>query len=161
MDPPPGTFTLLLMCTAFPFHVAWAYEWAVHPIVTPATAHQCTFQGPLARSLPAAAGLPLTLSQRLKYKKNLCFVPRRVAGAGCFGASLMLQPELVGDACAAMRAAVGDTPITVKCRLGALPGQRGWHDASCSASAGADALGSVRAPCMLRPPPCHCFLLMM
>ena len=44
----------------------------------------------------------------------------RVAGAGCFGASLMLQPEAVGDACAAMQEATG-TDVTVKCRLGALP----------------------------------------
>ena len=41
----------------------------------------------------------------------------RVAGAGCFGASLMLQPEMVGDGCQAMSEATG-TDITVKCRLG-------------------------------------------
>lgn len=41
----------------------------------------------------------------------------RVAGAGCFGASLMLQPEAVGDACLAMREATG-LEVTVKCRLG-------------------------------------------
>lgn len=41
----------------------------------------------------------------------------RVAGAGCFGASLMLQPESVGDACQAMIEAIG-TEVTVKCRLG-------------------------------------------
>ena len=43
----------------------------------------------------------------------------RVAGAGCFGAALMLRPELVAECCAAMAAAV-DIPVTVKCRLGAL-----------------------------------------
>ena len=42
----------------------------------------------------------------------------RVAGAGCFGASLMLQPALVAVCCQAMQEAVGDTPVTVKCRLG-------------------------------------------
>lgn len=41
----------------------------------------------------------------------------RVAGAGCFGAALMAEPQLVADCCAAM-AAVTDIPITVKCRLG-------------------------------------------
>ncbi|KAK2078715.1 hypothetical protein QBZ16_003555 [Prototheca wickerhamii] len=41
----------------------------------------------------------------------------RVAGAGCFGAALMLRPELVAECCAAMAAAV-DIPVTVKCRLG-------------------------------------------
>ena len=42
----------------------------------------------------------------------------KVAGKGCFGASLMLEPRLVADCCAAMAAAT-DVPITVKCRLGA------------------------------------------
>jgi tRNA-dihydrouridine synthase A len=43
----------------------------------------------------------------------------RVAGAGCFGAALMLRAELVADCCAAMSDAVeGRIPITVKCRLG-------------------------------------------
>lgn len=41
----------------------------------------------------------------------------RVAGAGCFGAALMLDPELVAACCSGMAAAV-DIPITVKCRLG-------------------------------------------
>lgn len=41
----------------------------------------------------------------------------RVAGAGCFGAALMLRPELVASCCAAMQAAV-PIPVTVKCRLG-------------------------------------------
>jgi tRNA-dihydrouridine synthase A len=36
---------------------------------------------------------------------------------GRFGACLMLEPALVGDCVAAMRAAV-DVPITVKCRIG-------------------------------------------
>ena len=44
----------------------------------------------------------------------------RVAGAGCFGASLMLQPEAVGDGCRAMEEATG-TEVTVKCRLGTVP----------------------------------------
>jgi hypothetical protein len=43
----------------------------------------------------------------------------RVAGAGCFGASLMLQPANVAACCAAMREAVESTAVTVKCRLGA------------------------------------------
>lgn len=41
----------------------------------------------------------------------------RVAGAGCFGAAMMLQPELVAACCQAMCEAVS-APITVKCRLG-------------------------------------------
>lgn len=42
----------------------------------------------------------------------------KVAGKGCFGASLMLEPQLVADCCAAMAAAT-NIPITVKCRIGA------------------------------------------
>ena len=42
----------------------------------------------------------------------------RVAGAGCFGAAMMLQPALVADCCAAMADAVPHVPITVKCRIG-------------------------------------------
>ena len=40
----------------------------------------------------------------------------RVAGAGCFGASLMLQPELVAACMKAMGEASGGIPVTVKCR---------------------------------------------
>lgn len=50
----------------------------------------------------------------------------RVAGAGCFGAALMLQPELVAECCRAMCEAVS-TPVTVKCRLGEWRG--GWEGA--------------------------------
>jgi tRNA-dihydrouridine synthase A len=42
----------------------------------------------------------------------------RVAGAGCFGAAMMLQPDLVAACCSAMAAAVPHIPITVKCRIG-------------------------------------------
>ncbi|CAD7700124.1 unnamed protein product [Ostreobium quekettii] len=41
----------------------------------------------------------------------------RVAGAGCFGAALMLQPEAVANCMAALREAT-DVAVTVKCRLG-------------------------------------------
>ncbi len=52
----------------------------------------------------------------------------RVAGAGCFGASLMLQPEAVGDGCRAMEEATG-TEVTVKCRLGTAIPATFLHDA--------------------------------
>lgn len=42
----------------------------------------------------------------------------RVAGSGCFGAALMLRPQLVAECCTAMAAAIDQTPVTVKCRLG-------------------------------------------
>lgn len=38
--------------------------------------------------------------------------------SGCFGAALMRRPELVADCAAAMIAAAGATPVTVKCRIG-------------------------------------------
>ncbi|KAK9861204.1 hypothetical protein WJX84_007819 [Apatococcus fuscideae] len=41
----------------------------------------------------------------------------RVAGAGCFGAALMLRPETVAECAAAVNAAT-PTPLTIKCRLG-------------------------------------------
>lgn len=43
----------------------------------------------------------------------------KVAGKGAFGAALMRSPSLVSDLCLAMRdGSGGDTPITVKCRIG-------------------------------------------
>ncbi|CAN0209719.1 unnamed protein product, partial [Discosporangium mesarthrocarpum] len=43
----------------------------------------------------------------------------KVAGKGCFGAALMREPRLVSDLCLSMRdASGGDTPVTVKCRIG-------------------------------------------
>lgn len=42
----------------------------------------------------------------------------RVAGSGCFGAAMMLQPELVASCCTAMARVSKGIPITVKCRIG-------------------------------------------
>lgn len=43
----------------------------------------------------------------------------KVAGKGAFGAALMRTPALVSELCLAMReGAGGDTPVTVKCRIG-------------------------------------------
>lgn len=41
----------------------------------------------------------------------------RVAGHGCFGAQLMLNPKLVGEAMASI-SANSDVPVSVKCRIG-------------------------------------------
>ena len=80
-----------------------------HPIV-------CQLGGSNPEKLAAAAKVVASYGYD---EINLnCGCPSdRVAGAGCFGASLMLQPEAVGDACCAMREAAG-TDVTVKCRLG-------------------------------------------
>jgi hypothetical protein len=42
----------------------------------------------------------------------------RVAGAGCFGAALMLQPERVAECMSAIARGAPGVPVTVKCRLG-------------------------------------------
>ena len=41
----------------------------------------------------------------------------KVAGKGCFGAALMLDPQLVSDLCRSISEATGQ-PATVKCRIG-------------------------------------------
>lgn len=42
----------------------------------------------------------------------------RVAGAGCFGAALMRDPDLVADCCAAIAEGAPGVPVSVKCRIG-------------------------------------------
>ena len=83
-----------------------------HPIV-------CQLGGSNPETLAAAC----KLIAKYDYDEiNLnCGCPsERVAGAGCFGAALMLQPQLVAQCCQAMQDAVPHIPITVKCRLGKL-----------------------------------------
>ena len=75
----------------------------------------------LGGSDPAKLAAAAKIVARYGYDEiNLnCGCPSdRVAGAGCFGASLMLQPDTVAACCSAMRQAV-DSTVTVKCRLGA------------------------------------------
>lgn len=82
-----------------------------HPIV-------CQLGGSNPENLAKAAAIVA----RYGYDEiNLnCGCPSdRVAGAGCFGASMMLNPENVAACCSAMSDAVqGQIPITVKCRIG-------------------------------------------
>lgn len=81
-----------------------------HPIV-------CQLGGSNPQTLAAAA----KIVARYGYDEiNLnCGCPsERVAGAGCFGAAMMLQPQLVAQCCQAMQDAVPHIPVTVKCRLG-------------------------------------------
>ncbi len=48
-----------------------------------------------------------------------CGCPSDRVQSGCFGASLMAEPRLVGQCVAAMQSAVGAAlPVTVKCRIG-------------------------------------------
>lgn len=80
-----------------------------HPIA-------CQLGGSSPSSLAAAA----RLVEEMGYDEvNLnCGCPSpKVAGKGCFGAALMLTPEVVRDCVAAMRNSVS-IPVTVKCRLG-------------------------------------------
>ncbi|KAK9829203.1 hypothetical protein WJX72_004471 [[Myrmecia] bisecta] len=74
----------------------------------------------LGGSDPASLAAAVKIVERYGYDEiNLnCGCPSsRVAGAGCFGAALMLRPELVAACCQAMAEATS-IPITVKCRLG-------------------------------------------
>ena len=66
-----------------------------------------------------------------------CGCPSDRVQAGRFGACLMLEPELVAEGVAAMRAVV-DVPVTVKCRLGvdefdSYDGFRGFIDTVANA----------------------------
>ena len=47
-----------------------------------------------------------------------CGCPSDRVQSGRFGACLMAEPELVAACVAAMHGAVGDVPVTVKCRIG-------------------------------------------
>jgi tRNA-dihydrouridine synthase A len=74
----------------------------------------------LGGSEPASLAAAARTAARYGYDEiNLnCGCPSpKVAGAGCFGASLMLSPERVAHAVAAMADASG-LPVTVKCRTG-------------------------------------------
>jgi tRNA-dihydrouridine synthase A len=81
-----------------------------------------------AHTLPRSPPFPPPASKAAPYgydEINLnCGCPSdRVAGAGCFGAALMLTPALVADCMAAMRSALDaagypHVPLSVKCRLG-------------------------------------------
>ncbi|GBG87454.1 hypothetical protein CBR_g45512 [Chara braunii] len=74
----------------------------------------------LGGSDPAMLAQAATLAEAYGYDEiNLnCGCPStKVAGHGCFGARLMLTPDVVGDAVAAMSKACS-VPITVKCRIG-------------------------------------------
>lgn len=94
---------------SFPCRFLW-FPPEQHPIV-------CQLGGSNPQTLAAAA----KIVARYGYDEiNLnCGCPsERVAGAGCFGAAMMLQPQLVAQCCQAMQDAVPHIPVTVKCRLG-------------------------------------------
>lgn len=71
---------------------------------------------------PACAKQACQLARPFGYDAiNLnCGCPSdKVAGKGAFGAALMRTPGLVSELCLAMReGAGGDTPVSVKCRIG-------------------------------------------
>lgn len=80
-----------------------------HPVV-------CQLGGSVPEDLAAAAAIVAPYGYDEINLNCGCPSPK-VAGKGCFGATLMTEPQLVADCCAAM-ARVVDIPITVKCRLG-------------------------------------------
>ena len=68
-----------------------------------------------------ALGFSASLAKPHGYDEiNLnCGCPsEKVAGKGCFGATLMRDPELVAKCCAAMAENAEGIPISVKCRIG-------------------------------------------
>ena len=73
----------------------------------------------LGGSDPSVLAEAARVGEELGYDEiNLnCGCPSDRVQAGRFGACLMLEPELVADCVAAMRAAVA-IPVTVKCRIG-------------------------------------------
>lgn len=81
-----------------------------HPIV-------CQLGGSNPDSLAAAVKKVATYGYD-EINLNCGCPSERVAGAGCFGAAMMLQPELVARCCQAMQQAAPHIPVTVKCRLG-------------------------------------------
>ena len=110
-----GTFPPY-MCQSFSIvNVMCRFLWfppEQHPIV-------CQLGGSNPETLAAA----VKIVAKYGYDEiNLnCGCPsERVAGAGCFGAAMMLQPELVARCCQAMQDAAPHIPVTVKCRLGKL-----------------------------------------
>ncbi len=71
---------------------------------------------------PQVLAIDLIYAKRLNQIMSLyvTLISDRVAGAGCFGASLMLQADLVANCMKAIAEAANGTPVTVKCRY-ALP----------------------------------------
>ncbi|CAL6344732.1 unnamed protein product [Bathycoccus prasinos] len=68
-----------------------------------------------------ALGFSVSLAKPHGYDEiNLnCGCPsEKVAGKGCFGATLMRDPDLVAECCAAMAKNADGIPISVKCRIG-------------------------------------------
>ena len=68
-----------------------------------------------------ALGFSASLAKPHGYDEiNLnCGCPsEKVAGKGCFGATLMRDPDLVAECCAAMAKNADGIPISVKCRIG-------------------------------------------
>lgn len=79
---------------------------------------------PLAIQL--GGSVPAELAEATRIARDLGFVevnlnvgcPSDRVQSGCFGAALMRTPGLVADCAAAMIAAAGPVPVTVKCRIG-------------------------------------------
>lgn len=79
---------------------------------------------PLALQLggaePAALAAAAAVGRQLGFDEINLNVgcPSDRVQSGCFGAALMRTPELVADCAAAMIAAAGPVPVSVKCRIG-------------------------------------------
>ena len=82
------------------------------------TEHPVVLQ--LGGSSPMSMRDAAVLAKQYGYREiniNVGCPSSKVAGAGCFGAALMLEPSLVGEIASEIIAATG-LPTTVKCRIG-------------------------------------------
>jgi tRNA-dihydrouridine synthase A len=74
----------------------------------------------LGGSVPAELAAAAAVGRELGFDEVNLNVgcPSDRVQSGCFGAALMKTPELVAECAAAMIAAAGGVPVTVKCRIG-------------------------------------------
>lgn len=74
----------------------------------------------LGGSIPVDLAAATAIARELGYDEVNLNVgcPSDRVQSGCFGAALMKSPELVAECVAAMIAAAGPVPVTVKCRIG-------------------------------------------
>ncbi|WP_299133006.1 tRNA dihydrouridine(20/20a) synthase DusA [uncultured Amaricoccus sp.] len=77
-------------------------------------------------ALQLGGSVPAELAEAARIGRDLGFdeinlnvgCPSDRVQSGCFGAALMREPALVADCAAAMVAAAGPVPVSVKCRIG-------------------------------------------
>jgi tRNA-dihydrouridine synthase A len=69
------------------------------------------------KQMQTAAKIAVTYGYK-EINLNVGCPSEKVAGAGCFGAALMLQPQLVCSLVSSIKEVLPDLPVTIKCRIG-------------------------------------------